>query len=173
MKKISLSILFILSFAFIADGQTFSKYALGLRFGYNLEPYVGGYRELSYQLITSNTNRIEIDLGILGYEDRKVSINVYRLVGIYQWGNRLHEGFGWYTGIGAGLGIHIEHSKYGFFIGNEGDGDLILAAQAGIQYRFIGFPFLIALDFRPEYNTNSEWMNNQLGNIAFSTRFTF
>jgi len=164
MKKLFLSLLII--FSFVASGQSFSKYALGLRMGYNLSPYLEKSKEISYQLITSKNNRIELDLGRYNYEYS--DIDICRLIGIYQWGSRLIEGFGWYTGIGVGVVANIKESYFLFF--DLDSLDLIFAAQAGIQYRFIGFPFLISLDFRPEY---SNTMLTGLGNLSFSARFTF
>jgi len=178
MKKIFLSLFVVFSLTSFMSGQTHSKHALGLRFS----PSFGGfgdygiYKELSYQLATSKTNRIELDLGYAGRKDdySPISTDIYKFVGAYQLLRSVNSGFGWYIGGGAGFGKYVMKFENGYSKSRNSETTFIFAVQTGVQYGFIGFPFLISVDLRPVYNTNNKWRKNDPSTwLAFSGRFTF
>lgn len=113
----------------------------------------GGYGgEVSFQKGIASNNRIEADLGIRagsGYSG-------FSLVGIYQWTFELADGFSWYVGPGASLGVwsyDVVTSDYnGFFLAVNG--------QIGIEYNFSA-PIQLSLDYRPGVSiTGGGWFND-------------
>ena len=125
MKKVILSIFILAAFVSVSNAQA-DKKAIGVRFG----GFSGKGAEISFQQ-PFNKNRLELDLGLNGWG---VGIN-----GVYQWDNplpQLYEGFNWYYGVGAGLGL----SGGAFGIGVLG--------QLGLEYNF-EFPLQLSLDYRP------------------------
>ena len=92
---------------------------------------IAGYgAELSYQQ-PFGANRVELDLGLNGWG---LGLN-----GLYQWVKplpQLAEGFDWYLGAGAGLGL----AGGSFGVG--------ILGQIGLEYNF-EFPLQLSLDYRP------------------------
>lgn len=162
MKKIILSAVAIVGFAFFAQGQEIAKNALGLRFGDN--DGFGG--EISYQRGLSENNRLELDLGWRNSNH----VDAFKLVGTYQWIWHIDGGFNWYAGAGAGLGSwSYDHQ------GVDDSGTFFLAAgQIGIEYGFSEIPLLLSLDFRPELYIGDGWRGDDFGpDIALGIRFKF
>jgi len=125
MKKVILSIILVVGFVSALNAQV-GKRAIGVRFG----GFAGNGAELSYQQ-PLGANRLELDLGLNGWG---LGIN-----GLYQWVKplpQLAEGFDWYLGAGAGLGL----SKGSFGIG--------ILGQIGLEYNF-EFPLQLSIDYRP------------------------
>lgn len=130
MKKIILLFIFVAGFTALSSAQT-TKKAIGLRFG----GLTGSGGELSYQQ-PFKANRLELDLGVNGWG--------FGLSGIYQWVKplpQLYEGFNWYWGVGAGLGLYSYNSTVAAFgVGVLGD--------IGLEYNF-EFPLQLSIDYRP------------------------
>jgi hypothetical protein len=163
MKKVILSAIMVLGFAFSSNAQEISKNALGLRLGDN--DGFGG--EISYQRGLSDNNRLEFDLG---WRDSK-SVDAYKLVGLYQWIWNIEGGFNWYAGAGAGIG---SWSYDGPGNSSESGTFLLAAGNIGIEYNF-DIPLLISLDFRPEiYFGDNDFRDNNFGpDIALGIRYQF
>lgn len=162
MKKLILSSITLLGFAFFAQGQEISKNALGLRLGDN--DGIGG--EISYQRGLSDNNRLELDLGWRNSQHT----DAYKLVGAYQWVWHIDGGFNWYAGAGGGLGSW----SYDYQGAKEDGTFFLLAGQIGIEYGFAEFPLLLSLDFRPELYFGDGWRGDDFGpDIALGIRFRF
>ncbi len=125
MKKMFIVAALVIGFAGFASAQVDGK-AIGVRFG--------GVGEISYQHPLGDANRLELDLGVGNWAFSGVYLN-----GTYQWVkdlSALADGFNWYYGAGASLGI------------NNGLG-LGVLGQVGIEYHFGGIPLMASLDWRP------------------------
>jgi hypothetical protein len=125
MKKVVWIVLFVAGMAGVANAQVKGK-ALGVRFG--------NAGEISYQHPLSDVNRLEFDLGFGSWKYGGMYLN-----GIYHWVNdlsELQEGFNWYYGVGAAVGINTNLFSAAA-IGN-----------IGIEYNF-DFPLQLSLDWRP------------------------
>ncbi|WP_369810772.1 hypothetical protein [Tenacibaculum finnmarkense] len=77
MKKLLLAIGFLTLATVSVNAQDISENAIGVRFGDNS----GFGAEISYQRKLSNTNRLEIDLGIRGNNN----YSGIKATGLYQW----------------------------------------------------------------------------------------
>lgn len=159
MKKMFIVAFLLLGSVTYTNAQVNGK-AIGLRFG-----GITGYgAEISYQHPLSYANRMEIDLGW----------NYFGLgaAGIYHWVwnlSELADGFKWYVGIGAGLGMYDYGYKYGGTRNNVFN--LGLAGQVGIEYNF-NIPIQLSLDYRPVwYVLNSGHFSAD--GIAFAIRYKF
>lgn len=161
MKKIIFSLLVLLAFSNLMNGQEISDNAIGLRFGDN----AGFGGEISYQKKLSNINRLEVDLG---FRSRSNENDAFKLTGIYQWMWNIDQGFNWYAGFGAGVGSwtnnNINSTKNdGMFLNADGN--------IGIEYNF-DIPLLISLDFRPEIGLLGNYSDADL-DLALSLRYQF
>ena len=108
--------------------------AIGLRAGWGFE--------FSYQHGIPEKNRIEADLGFFHINYN----NVFKVAGIFQWVMPISDGFYWYAGPGFSIGKFYftdDYFSYDHVFIN-------ILGQIGIEYRFHA-PFLISLDFRPEF----------------------
>ncbi|MBK8488047.1 MAG: outer membrane beta-barrel protein [Bacteroidetes bacterium] len=155
MKKIVL-LLIVIAGSFLSS-QLYSQTNLGVRLG----GWNGYGAEVSYQGPIGSGNRLEADLGIRsgnGYSG-------FSLVGIYQWTFALEDGFGWYVGPGASLGVwsydDVSSDDDGFFLGVNG--------QIGLEYNFT-FPIQLSIDYRPGISiTGGGWFND----FGFGIRWRF
>lgn len=160
MKKLLL--IFLVGFTTMMSAQEISEHAIGLRFGDN--DGFGG--EISYQRKLSDNNRLEVDLGYRGHDD----YNAFKLTGIYQWVWNIDQGFNWYAGFGAGIGSWSYDDN---FEGNKDDGVFVNAdANIGIEYNFDA-PFIISLDFRPEFGIVGDYGKDTDLDLALSIRYQF
>lgn len=160
MKKLGLLVLLMVAMATAAFAQ---PRAIGARLGYGAE--------VSYQHLVSETNMVNIDLGLPGF-------NGLEAAATYDWINPggldipwEHKGdWNWYAGVGAGAGFYGFHYLTGF-VGAAG--------RIGVEYNF-WFPLQLSLDWRPlvgayfnEYgagfNTSGLWH----GGIALGVRYVF
>jgi len=126
MKKLILSLILVAGFVSVLSAQD-SKKAIGVRFG----GFSGYGAEVSYQQ-PLGANRLELDLGLNGMG---LGLN-----GVYQWVKplpQLYEGFNWYWGVGAGLGLY-NFKAFG----------LGVLGQIGLEYNF-EFPLQLSIDYRP------------------------
>ncbi len=127
MKKMFIIAALMIGFAGFASAQVDGK-AIGVRLGY------GG--EITYQHPLSSQNRLELDLGINTWGANVWGTN---LSGIYQWVwdlSDLGDGFNWYAGFGAAVGL-----------GNSDFGVGVLG-QVGLEYHF-NIPLMLSIDYRP------------------------
>lgn len=134
MKKIILAIVLVVSSVLVANAQLDGKKAIGLRLGYDIE--------VSYQHPLSDSGRIELGLGTVGFQGFLVN-------GLYQWVWNIADiqGFNWYAGAGLGLGYWRS-----FAIG--------INANIGIEYTF-GIPLQLSIDWRPGFFFRTGGWNNR------------
>ena len=132
MKKIILAVALALGFAIAASAQ---PRALGVRSGN------GG--EVSYQH-SLGSNFLEVDGGlVLGLNNVfNVGAKGFYNFMISEFGN----GFGFYAGPGASIGLGV---------GKESYLTIAAAGMVGIEYNF-NFPLQISLDIRPQLGLVNE-----------------
>ncbi len=148
MKKIILTLGFILTTSLTFIAQEISENAIGLRFGGGNG--LGG--EISYQKALGSSNRLEIDLGLAN------EFTNFKATGLYQWVWKLEDKFNWYAGVGGGL----------VSAGNTG---IYAAGVVGIEYNFDA-PILLSIDYRPEIGV-AGGLNGLSSDIALSVRYQF
>ena len=145
MKKIIMIAALVLGFAVAASAQ---PRALGVR--------IGNGGEISYQH-SLGSNFLEVDGGLgLTFGDNGAltvgATGIYNFM-IAEFGN----GFGFYAGPGAGVGLRL---------GDEGFFNLSAAGMVGIEYNF-SIPLQISLDFRQHvgigFNGNGLWAPYSVG----------
>ena len=109
--------------------------------------------EVSYQRSLSDANRLEFNLG-WGW-------NTTSLTGFYQWVNPITEGFKWYIGPGAGIGLFNSNTVIG------------VGGTIGIEYNF-AIPLQLSLDWRPLFSFgNSHDSNYGSANVGLGIRYKF
>lgn len=148
MKKISLVILLLVTFAFSANAQGGNGYqnAVGVRAGWGAEA--------SYQRYLDLNHRLEFGLGINRYG--------FDATGIFQWmfdiPSNTSGQFKWYAGAGVGTGGWYNKDYSGFSLGFKG--------QIGIEYTF-KIPLLLSMDYRPGLyllpSTTFDWSSFAVG----------
>ena len=131
MKKLFLAFALLLTVSTVTIAQTNDR-AIGARFGYGAE--------LSYQQPLSSATRLEVDLGLYGFNHGDFVITA-----IHQWLFAPNGGFNLYAGLGPQLGSFWwgNEDKYSLGVG--------LAGQFGLEYNF-DFPLQISLDWRPSWS---------------------
>ena len=149
MKKILAIALSVLAFAAVASAQ---PRALGIRAGYDAE--------LSYQH-SLGQNFLEFDLGAAGYKDIVVS-------GIYDFCFGLADGFNFFVGPGAQVGMYHYAKPEQEVASNLGVG---LGGNIGFEYEFSGIPFNISLDWRPMWDFLGAGGHWSSANLGFRYRF--
>lgn len=90
------------------------------------------------------------------------TVDVFKLVGLYQWVMPLEDRFNWYVGAGAGFGLYNSSVDDGTFA--------LLAGDLGIEYNF-KIPLLLSLDIRPEFGL-SDTYNDDL-DLALGITYQF
>lgn len=148
MRKIVLSLCFVIISLFSMNAQDISKNAIGLRFGGGNG--IGG--EISYQKALVENRRLEINLG-LAHE-----FSDFKAVGLYEWVWNLEDKFNWYAGAGAGL---VSEDEIGIFA----------SGVVGIEYNF-DIPLLLSLDYRPEIGI-AGGQSGLSSDVALSVRYQF
>ena len=144
MKKIILAAALVLGFAVAASAQ---PRALGVR--------IGNGGEISYQH-SMGSNFLEVDGGLgLGLVDGVFNVGA---TGIYNFMiSEFGNGFGFYAGPGAGVGLALGEVNYLA---------LSAAGMVGIEYNF-NFPLQISLDFRQHigigFSGNGIWAPSSIG----------
>lgn len=161
MKKILFAFIFITGFTFTGHSQTFSKNAIGLRFGGG----TGYGAEISYQRGFSAKNRLELDLGFRNDHH----YNSFKLAALYQWVWNIKGGFNWYVGVGGGIGsVSVKHHYY-----HDDGAFAFLAGDIGAEYNF-DIPLQIFIDFRPEFLFTSYDYYDDFGpDLAIGIRYRF
>lgn len=160
MKKSLLSLSLITAFFFSAKAQEISENAIGIRLTEN----IGFGAEISYQRSLSETNRLELDLGV----NRNVDGNYFKATGLYEWVWQLNGNFNWYAGAGGGIGSWSSRDSDA---PNDSNTFIFGAGVIGIEYNF-DFPLLVSFDFRPEigFNNRYDGLNTDFG---LSARYKF
>ncbi|MBE7648049.1 hypothetical protein [Tenacibaculum finnmarkense] len=148
MKKLLLAIGFLTLGAVSVNAQDISENAIGVRFGDNS----GFGAEISYQRKLSDTNRLEIDLGI-----RKG--NAFKATGLYQWVWQLENQFNWFAGAGGGIATA------------SGNSALFASGTIGVEYNF-DIPLVISLDYRPEIGF-SDYYDGFNSDFGLGIRYQF
>jgi hypothetical protein len=144
MKKIILAAALVLGFAVAASAQ---PRAIGVR--------IGNGGEISYQH-SMGSNFLEVDGGLgLGLVDDVFNVGA---TGIYNFMiSEFGNGFGFYAGPGAGVGLALGEVNYLA---------LSAAGMVGIEYNF-NFPLQISLDFRQHigigFSGNGIWAPSSVG----------
>jgi hypothetical protein len=144
MKKIILVAAMVLGFAVAASAQ---PRAIGVRLGN------GGEVSYQHQL---GANFLEVDGGLgLGLVDGVFNVGA---TGIYNFMiSEFGNGFGFYAGHGAGVGLALGDVNYLA---------LSAAGMVGIEYNF-NFPLQISLDFRQHigigFSGNGIWAPSSVG----------
>ena len=144
MKKIIIAAALVLGFAAAASAQ---PRALGVR--------IGNGGEISYQH-SMGSNFLEVDGGLgLGLVDGTFNVGA---TGIYNFMiSEFGNGFGFYAGPGAGVGLALGDVNYLA---------LSAAGMVGIEYNF-NFPLQISLDFRQHigigFSGNGIWAPSSVG----------
>jgi hypothetical protein len=109
--------------------------------------------EVSYQRSLNDVNRLEFNLG-WGW-------NTTSLSGFYHWVNPITEGFKWFIGPGAALGLFHSNTVVG------------LGGVVGIEYNF-EVPLQLSLDWRPMLNFgNAHDGNYGSANVGLGIRYKF
>lgn len=144
MKRIILAAALVLGFAVAASAQ---PRAIGVR--------IGNGGEISYQH-SMGSNFLEVDGGLgLGLVDGVFNVGA---TGIYNFMiSEFGNGFGFYAGPGAGVGLALGEVNYLA---------LSAAGMVGIEYNF-NFPLQISLDFRQHigigFSGNGIWAPSSIG----------
>lgn len=143
MKKLILGIAFSAISFFTVNAQDISNNAIGLRLGDN----DGFGAEISYQRKLSDSNRLEIDLGLRNGKN----FDGFKATGLYQWVWQLDGQFNWFAGFGGGVGhwSFDDVSSGGVTVEGGSETVLFAAGVVGIEYNF-DIPLVISLDYRPE-----------------------
>lgn len=159
MKSHILPIIILLA---TLSSSTLAQHAIGLRFGGGNV----GAAELSYQVNTSEHNRLQIDAGV-GHH------NHYNSGGVgvaYEWQFPFSEtpNFEWYVGPGMTFGAW----RWDDGLTEETGGNLSVGAILGIDYQFKNSPFQISVDSRPMINLLNSYKNyNSNWGMALGIRY--
>lgn len=146
MKKTLLLLVIALGFSSLGVAQEVADHAIGIRIGVDSD---GVGPEANYQHGLSNNNRLEFGLAYHGDS----YLNTTKITGLYHWVWAIDNGFNWYAGPGAGLGIANHKYKNYPYSGRKKKSDLFgyVTGAVGIEYKF-DFPLLLSFDFRPQFN---------------------
>lgn len=160
------------------------KNAIGIRLGDNSG--FGG--EVSFQTALSKKNRIELDLGFRNqgnvyyggydnnyYNSKSYGHNDVKLVGIYQWVFDIKNGFKWYVGPGAGVGLYSSKDYYNNttnLLETKTGAFGVIAGDVGIEYNF-KFPLQLSFDVRPEIYLSSDYVDSFGPDLGLSARYRF
>jgi len=156
MKKMFFTLALMLGMVGAVNAQVEGQ-AIGLRFTSGF----GNSAEISYLHPLGKANRLEADLGF--------GNNGLYATGVYQWVwdlSTLADGFNWYAGVGANVGLWNGNNGYssGVSVG--------VAGQVGIEYNF-NIPLQLSLDYRPVINAIPSLGNGYYDGIALGVRYKF
>jgi hypothetical protein len=154
MKKMFLTLALVVSMVGVANAQADGK-SIGLRLGYP--------GEVSFQTGLSQTNRLELGLGLRSY----TGYSTFSVSGVYQWVwdlSSLADGFNWYAGVGAQAGYYS-------YLGASGL-PLSVLGQVGIEYNF-NIPIRLSLDYRPAFQVTGNGNGFVGDGIALGVRYRF
>lgn len=146
MKKSFLLIFAIVALGWQGSAQEIAKNAIGIRLGEG----DGFGPEINYQRAIGDNNRLEFGFA---WHSRSYH-DAVKLTGIYQWIWHIDDGFNWYAGPGAGLGIVSYDHYYNYYPYRKNKSSDVfgfVTGQIGIEYGF-DFPLLLSFDIRPQFN---------------------
>lgn len=163
MKKTLLLLVAIVALGFQGNAQEISQHAIGLRFGDNN----GMGPEINYQYALQENNRLEFGLA---WHSRSY-FNSMKATGIYQWIWHLQDGFNWYAGPGAGIGVANYKSGY-YDDAHRSDSKTyaLITGDVGIEYHF-NIPLMLSFDVRPQINFG--YHDNLSFDFGLSARYKF
>lgn len=152
MRKVFLAFALLMTVTMVTEAQTNNR-AIGIRGGWGTE--------LSYQQPLSGSTRLELDLGLYGWDHGD-----FVLSGIHQWLFAPNGGFNLYAGLGPQIGSYWwgKEDRYTFGLG--------LAGQFGLEYNF-DFPLQISLDWRPSWNIIPSGRGFGYEGFALGLRYRF
>lgn len=154
MKKVILLFVFIASMVEATMAQQ-NDQAIGVRLGWGAE--------LSYQHPLKSKTRLEVDLGLGGWDH-----GGFLLTGVHQWIGNIDGGLDWYAGLGPQLGS-VWYKTDNVWYQNFGLG---IAGQVGLQYSF-PIPLQISLDYRPSWFIIPSERGFGYGDLALGLRYRF
>ena len=170
MKKIIIAFVAV----FVMGGSALAQWNLGARINNSW----GFGAEFSAQKIFSESNRLELDLGVTGSSTYHAHSLYSGATAAYHWTFPIVKGLQWFVGPGVHMGIYSyyddDYPDYGYSRFR-----LAAVAQGGIEYNF-DFPLQLALDVRPgidllgfgdevHHGHISPWIYS----YAFSIRYRF
>ncbi|MFC5045686.1 hypothetical protein ACFSTE_19210 [Aquimarina hainanensis] len=150
---------FALFSATVIYAQNIPNHSLGIRLSGGTDLWT----EVSYQKSTTQSNRIQADIGI----QNKNAFDTFKLNGTYHWIFNLPNNFAWYVGPGAGI-TFVDHSVLDI----DTDVFLFFNGDLGIEYYF-DFPIQLAANFKPEIYFKEYDHDNIIFNIGLSVRYVF
>lgn len=154
MKKVILLFVFIASMVEATMAQQ-NDQAIGVRLGWGAE--------LSYQNQLKKNTRLEIDLGLGGWDH-----GGFLLTGVHQWIWNIEGDLDWYAGLGPQIGS-VWYKTDNVWYQNFGLG---IAGQIGLQYN-LPIPVQITLDYRPSWFIIPSEEGFGYGNLALGLRYRF
>ncbi len=157
MKKLLLLCLtagLIFSAGISAKAQSYNN-ALGVR--------IGSYNGINYKTFLNSTRAVDLNLSFRNNNNFK---RVF-FTALYEVHNPINgaPGLLWYYGGGGSIGS----VKW-----NDEDGDVFLSGDGvlGLDYKFSGAPFNLALDWRPRLELTPD-TDLTTGDVGLAIRFTF
>lgn len=165
MKKIIIALVAIV----VLGGSASAQWNMGAR----INDGWGLGAEFSMQKIFSESNRLEIDLGLTWWSGGPGYHHLYTTVtGAYHWTFPIVAGLQWFVGPGAQIGLHQETWEDDKDL-NKTHIRLAAVGQVGIEYNF-DFPLQLALDARPGVDLLGFGAHDFfVYSYAFSVRYRF
>lgn len=139
MKKIIIALVALV----VLGGSASAQWNMGAR----INEGWGLGAEFSMQKLFSESNRLEIDLGLSWWGGLGAHHMYTTVTGAYHWTFPIVAGLQWFVGPGAQLGLQL----YRYDDNHDSDEThfrLAAVGQVGIEYNF-DFPLQLAIDARP------------------------
>ena len=164
MKKIIIALVAIV----VLGGSASAQWNMGAR----INEGWGLGAEFSMQKLFSESNRLEIDLGLTWWGGPGYHHLYTTVTGAYHWTFPIVAGLQWFVGPGAQIGLHQETWE-DYKDLNKTHIRLAAVGQVGIEYNF-DFPLQLALDARPGVDLLGFGAHDFfVYSYAFSVRYRF
>ncbi|MBP5540390.1 MAG: outer membrane beta-barrel protein [Bacteroidales bacterium] len=164
MKKIIIALVAIV----VLGGSASAQWNMGAR----INEGWGLGAEFSMQKLFSESNRLEIDLGLTWWGGPGYHHLYTTVTGAYHWTFPIVAGLQWFVGPGAQIGLHQETWEDNKDL-NKTHIRLAAVGQVGIEYNF-DFPLQLALDARPGVDLLGFGAHDFfVYSYAFSVRYRF
>lgn len=164
MKKIIIALVAIV----VLGGSASAQWNMGAR----INEGWGLGAEFSLQKLFSESNRLEIDLGLTWWGGPGYHHLYTTVTGAYHWTFPIVAGLQWFVGPGAQIGLHQETWEDNKDL-NKTHIRLAAVGQVGIEYNF-DFPLQLALDARPGVDLLGFGAHDFfVYSYAFSVRYRF
>lgn len=148
MKKFFLAIvMLVVTSSAIQTASAQEQNAIGLRLGYGAE--------ISYQRMLGPGNRLEVDLGAIGFKHLNVAATYQ-----WKWDIAGAEGLNWFVGPGVDFGAYDDHFAVG------------IVGQIGLGYDF-RIPLSLTIDWRPYFMLAPSFHFPFDGSVAIGVRYRF